>query len=69
MLKLYKLRIFDSDIIFWKIFQFHEPFVNFSFIGLDTIFYFRSLLKVAKKQIPGIFIASYVYIVLRQEIH
>ena len=28
------------------------------------MFYFRSLLKVAKKQIPGIFITRYVYIVL-----
>ena len=57
-----------STSFFGKYFKFFKPFINFIFIGLDTIFYFRLVWKVVKKQILYIFIAMYVYIVLDKKI-
>ena len=54
---------------FGKYFEFYKPIVNFIFIGLDTIFYFRSVCKVAKNQIAVHFYCCVCLYCLRQEIN
>ena len=49
-------------------YAFYKPFVNFIFIGLDTIFNFDQYEKLRKSKYRYIFIAMYVYIVLDKKL-